>query len=58
MEKERFSNEYDLDKDGVLKGEEVRRWLIPDLYQVCWAAEYFTFEFQGFLFWIWGFLVG
>ncbi|CAJ0922062.1 unnamed protein product, partial [Mesorhabditis belari] len=34
VEKERFANEYDADKDGVLKGEEIRKWLIPDLYQV------------------------
>ncbi|CAJ0576848.1 unnamed protein product, partial [Mesorhabditis spiculigera] len=34
VEKTRFAQEYDLDKDGFLRGEEVRKWLIPDLYQV------------------------
>ncbi|ETN79970.1 EF hand [Necator americanus] len=30
----RFMKEYDTDGDGVLRGEEVRRWLIPDVKTV------------------------
>lgn len=32
-EKERFLNEYDLNKDGFLEGNELRLWLIPDMKQ-------------------------
>jgi Ca2+-binding EF-hand superfamily protein len=29
----RFKEEYDKNKDGVLEGEEIRAWLVPDLRQ-------------------------
>ncbi|VDM64365.1 unnamed protein product [Angiostrongylus costaricensis] len=31
VESNRFMTEYDSDGDGVLRGEEVRRWMIPDV---------------------------
>ncbi|KAL6729338.1 hypothetical protein Aduo_000404 [Ancylostoma duodenale] len=31
---QRFMKEYDTDGDGVLRGDEVRRWLIPDVKTV------------------------
>ncbi|XGW22058.1 hypothetical protein V3C99_004765 [Haemonchus contortus] len=34
VEKDRFLAEYDSDGDGVLRGDEVRRWLIPDVKAV------------------------
>ncbi|PAV86210.1 hypothetical protein WR25_26766 [Diploscapter pachys] len=34
VEKNRFMAEYDEDKDGLLKGDEVRKWLIPDVDSV------------------------
>ncbi|KAK6728220.1 hypothetical protein RB195_005706 [Necator americanus] len=34
VESDRFMKEYDTDGDGVLRGEEVRRWLIPDVKTV------------------------
>ncbi|PIO69536.1 EF hand [Teladorsagia circumcincta] len=34
VEKDRFMAEYDTDGDGVLRGDEVRRWLVPDLKAV------------------------
>lgn len=33
-EKDRFMAEYDTNGDGVLRGDEVRRWLIPDAKMV------------------------
>nr|CAD2181677.1 unnamed protein product [Meloidogyne enterolobii] len=32
-EQSRFQDEYDKNKDGVLDGEEMRAWLVPDLKQ-------------------------
>ncbi|KAL7071023.1 hypothetical protein ACQ4LE_009976 [Meloidogyne hapla] len=32
-EQSRFQDEYDKNKDGVLDGEELRAWLVPDLRQ-------------------------
>ncbi|KAF7627234.1 hypothetical protein Mgra_00009466 [Meloidogyne graminicola] len=32
-EQTRFQNEYDKNKDGILEGEELRAWLVPDLWQ-------------------------
>ncbi len=32
-EKERFEQEYDTNKDGVLSREEVRKWISPDMMQ-------------------------
>lgn len=34
VEKNRFMSEYDRDGDGMLRGDEVRRWLIPDVKEV------------------------
>lgn len=34
VESNRFMTEYDSDGDGVLRGEEVRRWMIPDVKTV------------------------
>uniref|UniRef100_A0A0K0E8B2 Reticulocalbin-3 n=1 Tax=Strongyloides stercoralis TaxID=6248 RepID=A0A0K0E8B2_STRER len=31
VEKDRFEKEYDKNGDGVLDGDEIRKWLIPDL---------------------------
>ena len=30
----RFMAEFDKDRDGLLKGEEIRNWLIPDTKQI------------------------
>lgn len=30
-EKSRFTDEYDLNRDGFLSGEELKHWLVPDL---------------------------
>lgn len=31
VEKNRFENDYDVDKNGFLEGVEITNWLIPDL---------------------------
>jgi hypothetical protein len=32
-EKSRFVEEYDVNKDGFLEGDELKAWLVPDIKQ-------------------------
>uniref|UniRef100_A0A915BG54 Reticulocalbin-3 n=1 Tax=Parascaris univalens TaxID=6257 RepID=A0A915BG54_PARUN len=33
VEKNRFEDEYDVDKNGFLEGDEITRWLVPDMHE-------------------------
>lgn len=38
VEKNRFEDEYDVDKNGFLEGDEITRWLVPDMHETAKQA--------------------
>ncbi len=44
MEEERFNNEYDKDKDGLLDRAEMKSWLVPDIDQTAKEEMQHLFE--------------